>query len=90
MSLLGNCGAQEAQRALAHMKKQGFRADPNNGAHVQAYVAMRAWNHRVKGPAFEDYMKNRVQEVGQGAKVSSMFWGVPKVNFDHRLPEWLA
>jgi len=90
MSLLQYCAAEEAQRALANMKKKGFCADPNDVAHVQAYVAMRAFTHRVKGPAFEDYMNNQVKEVGTGAKVSSMFWAVPKVNFAHALPEWLA
>ena len=72
------------------MQKNGFAADPNDLAHVLAYVAMRAWTQRVADCSFEHYIKNQVKDVGQGAKVRTMYWAVPKANFANGVPESLA
>ena len=77
----------DAVRNLERMKKNGFDVDPLDKDQLKVYSEMRSWCKRVTGAAFEEYIKNKTNQIESGAKFRLCFWAVPRTNFPKGLPD---
>ena len=74
-------GARVAIRAL---RRQLYNVDPDNEAHVNAYLALRATQRRVTGQHLEWYIGTLNATVAHGdeaIETRETFWAVPRINF---------
>ena len=49
----------DAERSLKAFKKAGFDVDPQDQAQQQAHLQMRAFQSRISGQAFVNFLKKR-------------------------------
>ena len=61
--------------------------DDKDTQQCRLYLQMRLTNPRASAEKFLRFMKNAKQDITMGAKAETKYWGVPKINFPHGLPE---
>ena len=74
-------GARVAIRAL---RRQLYNVDPDNEAHVNAYLVLRATQRRATGQHLEWYIGTLNATVAHGdeaRETRETFWAVPRINF---------
>ena len=83
-----SCSMSAASQALRRYRNDGIAiADPKDEAQCRLYMQLRTAKPRATAQEFLTFMKNARQEITTGAKAETSYWGVPKINFPHGLPE---
>ena len=78
--------AHEIRNVLLHYKRSGIAVDPDNPAHQNAYVALRATRQRVNGAQVLQYVDTVKNQLTHGATTELALWQVPRTNFPAGLP----
>jgi hypothetical protein len=79
--------AAAAKTALNKFEKDGYNLDPENPAHCNAYLALRATTSRIKAHQVENYMKTLDSSITNGDEGGFPFLAVPIANFPDGVPK---
>ena len=79
--------AASAKAALKGYETDGYALDPENPAHINAYLALRPSSNRVKPHQLVNYMRSLDSSITNGDEGGFPFWAVPIANFPDGVPK---
>ena len=82
---------KRANVALRRFRTLGFDdIKPNDEEHLRAWLSLHATQTRVDAQMVLTFLATKVDTVDYGARTLQRFWGVPRSNFPHGLPDDLV
>ena len=74
----GAAQREDAKRSIKRFKSQGHPVDPDDPAHMEAYLKLRKMVDRVDAHRFLGYLNNQKTTISHAASSYLEYWAVSK------------